>query len=189
VVDCHDPRLVLLALQAGGDPGLADGLSHWTPRVHWLRRAHASGGSACAQQGWPGAEQQQAWQAVQQRMGLPSAQELAVGYQGNGETLLWDVFQSPDRAVKRPLLQQLLALGARPDQRDMSGNSFLQSAPVLDEATLAMLAQLPPDVLRALGQVQPTIHQPRPVPLVQAARQRGDTGLAQLLCRHGAAGC
>ena len=60
---------------------------------------------------------------------------------------------------------------------------------LLDEASLALLAQQPAEVLRRLGQVQPSPAGTQPVPLVQAARLRGDQRLVELLCRHGAAGC
>lgn len=181
VVDCREPRLVLLALQAGSDPGLADPVARITPRLRWLQRRYESAG-LCALRNWPDEANEQAVQQVTQLMGPPGAQELNTGSPDTGTTLLWETRRDGAGPQNHALLRELLSLGARLDHRDAKGDTFLQQGPVLDPASLALLAQQPAEVLQALGQAQP-------VPLVQAARKRGDEGLARLLCQHGAAGC
>lgn len=182
---CGAPATILVALEAGADPGLANPQAIGSPRVQWALRRHAPASEGCAVERFEHPLDRAAVARVDTLIGPLSEQDVNQQAR-SGETPLFAAYGRPrEMAV-------LLRAGARIDTRSADGRTFLHAAPKLSPDAIALLASAPAEQLRALGRrppgASPDGRAPQPS-LLELARQRGDTALEALLCANGADGC
>ena len=180
VTACDSPSMVLFALRLGIDPSVANPDTNWSPRTEWLLRTLYSQSRECHVRRESPEWDSEVFNDVERLMGKPSASEINMNRRLGGQTPLFLVDETQET------LSIMLRLGAQLDLHDAEGNTFLHASQKLDNATLALLRSQPKSVLVRLGKKSDSV---QGTPLVTAARRRGDTGLVELLCKHGADGC